>query len=154
MKKQLSKIFSSYKGKKEELIPILQQVQSEFGYLPEKAMLEVAKFTRVPESRVYAVATFYAHFRFTPIGKHHICVCRGTACHVRGAPKILGIIKKRLAIDEGETSKDMQYSLDTVACVGACGLAPNMTINKDTYGRLTAKKVSEILRNIRKKGRK
>jgi NADH-quinone oxidoreductase subunit E len=154
MNKRLKTILSSYQGKKKELIPILQHVQSEFGYLPEKAMVDVAKFLKVAESKVYAVATFYAHFRFIPIGKHHICVCRGTACHVRGAPRILDILKKKLAIDEGETSKDMHYSLETVACVGACGLAPNMTINKNTYGHLTAKKVSEILGGIRKKGKK
>ena len=97
MNKRLQTILSSYRGKKEELIPILQHVQSAFGYLPEKAMIEVAKFTRVPESRVYAVATFYAQFRFTPIGKKHIMVCRGTSCHVRGVTRILEEIEKPVA---------------------------------------------------------
>ncbi len=96
--KVINTILSSYQGKGEELIPILQEVQAELGYLPEEAMLEVAKFTGVPESRVYAVATFYAQFRFTPVGRNHVMVCRGTACHVRGAPRILEEVEKQLGI--------------------------------------------------------
>ena len=148
MEERLKTTLSSYDGKKYELIPILQNVQEEFGYLPEEVMLEVAKFTRVPESRVYAIATFYTQFRFTPIGRNHVMVCRGTACHVRGAPRILAEVEKQLGIKEGGTTPDMEYSLETVACIGACGLAPNMVINKNTYGRLTTKRVSEILADI------
>ena len=151
MEEHLKKIFSSYKGKKHELIPILQDVQEKLGYLSEEAMLKTAKFTGVPESRVYAVATFYAQFRFTPIGKNHIIVCRGTACHVRGASRILEKIEKQLGIKEGETTADMEFTLETVACIGACGLAPNIRINNDTYGRLTVNKISEILTNIKSK---
>jgi len=151
MEERLNKIFSYYEGKKDELIPILQQVQEELGYLPEEAMLEVARFIGIPESRVYAVATFYTQFRFTPIGKNHIMVCRGTACHVRGAPRILDQVEKQLCIEEGETTPDMEFSLETVACIGACGVAPNMVINKKTYGRLTAKKIFEILTDLRSK---
>ena len=146
MNKQLNKILSSREGKKEELIPILQQVQSEFGYLPEKAMLEIAKFTRVPESKVYAVATFYAQFRFTPIGKKHIMVCRGTSCHVRGAPRILEEIEKRLGIKEGGTTPDMEYSLETVACIGACGLSPCIMVNKEVQAKMTPKKIAKLIR--------
>ena len=146
MKKRLNKILSYYKGKKEELIPILQHVQSEFGYLPEKTMLEMAKFTRVPESRVYAVATFYAQFRFTPIGKKHIMVCRGTSCHVRGAPRILEEIEKRLGIKEGGTTPDMEYSLETVACIGACGLSPCIMVNKEVQAKMTPKKIAKLIR--------
>ena len=138
-------ILSDYKGKKDELILILQKVQDEFGYLPENALLEIAKFVGVPESRIYAVATFYTQFRFTPIGRKHMKICRGTACHVRGAPRILEEVKKQLDISEGETTADLEYSLETVACIGACGLAPNMVVNKKTHGRLTVKKISEIL---------
>lgn len=151
MEERLDAILSSYKGQREELIPILQHVQEELGYLPEEVMLEIAQFTGVPEAQVYAVATFYAQFRFTPIGKYHIMACRGTACHVRGAPRILEELKKRLGIKEGETSTDMRFSLETVACIGACGLAPNIRINKDTYGHLTVKKVSKILSHIQAK---
>jgi NADH-quinone oxidoreductase subunit E len=142
----LEGIFASFGGKREELIPILQRVQEEFGYLPENAMFEIARFARVPESAVYAVATFYAQFRFTPIGKNHIMVCRGTACHVRGAPRILEKLQKQLGIDEGETTEDGEFSLETVACIGACGLSPCITINKQVEAKMTPKRVTELLR--------
>ena len=149
MSDDLNAIFASYEGKGHELIPILQQAQAALGYLPEETMLEIAQFTGVPESRVYAVATFYKQFRFTPIGRKHVTVCRGTACHVRGGARILEEVEKQLGIREGETTPDLEYSLETVACIGACGLAPNMMINQEAYGRLTAKKISQILDDIR-----
>lgn len=153
MAQTFEKIFSKYKGKSNELIPLLQAVQAEYGYLSREAMLAIAKFTNVSESQVYSVATFYTQFRFTPIGENHIMVCRGTACHVKGAPKIQEKIEIHLNIKEGETSKDGKFSLETVACIGACGLAPAMVINKKTYGKLTPKKVVEILDELgRKKG--
>lgn len=142
----LSEILSSFEGKRDELIPILQRVQEEFGYLSEGKMFEIARFTRVPESAVYAVATFYAQFRFTPIGRNHITVCRGTACHVRGAPRILEKLQKHLGIEEGETTGDREYSLETVACIGACGLSPCITVNKQVEAKVTPKRVTEILR--------
>ena len=151
MEKQLNSILSSYQGKKEELIPVLQQVQEEIGYLPEQAMLEIARFTRVPESKVYAIATFYAQFRFTPIGRNHIMVCRGTACYVRGAPRILESVEKQLGIKEGETTEDMEYSLETVACIGACGLSPCLMVNKKVKAKMTPKKVMEWLEKGQKK---
>lgn len=144
MKERLSVILSSYHGKEEELISILQRVQQEFGYLPTDAMLEVARFTKVPESKVYAVATFYAQFRFTPIGRKHIMVCRGTSCYVRGAPRILEEIEKQLGIKEGETTPDMEYSLETVVCIGACGLSPCIMINKKVEAKMTPKKIAEL----------
>ncbi len=144
MEGTLKAVFSSYKGEESELIPILQQVQKELGYLPEEAMLEVAKFIGTPESRVYAVATFYTQFRFTPIGRNHIMVCRGTACHVRGAPRILEEIEKQLGIKEGGTSPDLEYSLETVACIGCCGLSPTIMVNKKVYAKMTPKKVAEL----------
>jgi NADH-quinone oxidoreductase subunit E len=144
MEEKLKTILSSYRGKEQELIPILQHVQSEYGYLPERILFDIAKFARVPESQVYSVATFYGQFRFKPKGKKHVMVCRGTACHVRGAPRILEEVEKLIQIKEGETSPDLEYSLETVACIGACGLAPNMMVNDITYGRLTKKKIHEI----------
>lgn len=144
MEAALQEVFSSYAGRKNELIPILQDVQEHLGYLPEEAMLEVARYTGVPESRVYAVATFYTQFRFTPIGRQHIMVCRGTSCHVRGAPRILEAIEKRIGIKEGETSEDLEYSLETVACIGACGLSPCIMVNKQVKAKMTPKKVAEL----------
>jgi NADH-quinone oxidoreductase subunit E len=150
MDERLNAILSSYQGRQHELIPILQEVQRQFGYLPQEVLRGVARFVDVPESRVYAVATFYAQFRFTPIGRNHVMVCRGTACHVRGAPRILQEIEKQLGIKEGETTADMEYSLETVACIGACGLSPCITINKNVEAKLTPKKVAEALRKAGK----
>ena len=143
MNERLQAIIADYRGKREELIPLLQRVQEEFGYLPQEAMLAVARFTRVPEASVYAVATFYAQFRFTPIGETHIMVCRGTSCHVRGAPRILAQIEKQLGIKEGQTTPDLKYSLETVACIGACGLSPCIMTNKKVQAKMTPKKVAE-----------
>jgi len=143
MNDRLQAIFADYGGKREELIPLLQQVQADYGYLPQEAMLAVARFTRVPEASVYAVATFYAQFRFTPIGETHIMVCRGTSCHVRGAPRILAQIEKQLGIKEGQTTPDLKYSLETVACIGACGLSPCIMTNKKVQAKMTPKKVAE-----------
>jgi len=145
MEARLEKVFSSYEGRRDELIPLLQDVQEELGYLPDEAMMAIGRFAGVPESGVYAVATFYAQFRFAPIGRNHIMVCRGTACHVRGAPRILDAVQQELNIKEGETSDDLEYSLETVACIGACGLAPCLTINKQVAAKMTPKKVSESL---------
>lgn len=146
MKARLEKVFSSYQGRRDELIPLLQDVQEELGYLPEEAMEAIGRFSGVPESGVYAVATFYAQFRFAPIGRNHIMVCRGTACHVRGAPRILEEVEHQLGIKEGETSEDLEYSLETVACIGACGLAPCLTINKAVEAKVTPRKVGKLLR--------
>ena len=148
MEERLKAILSSYQGKRDELIPILQKVQEEFGYLPEEAMLEVAKLTGVPESRVYAVATFYAQFRFTPMGRTIVTVCRGTACHVRGAPKVLQEMENQLGINVGETTGDLEYTLDSVACIGACGLAPVLKMGEEVHGKLQAKEVARILKGL------
>jgi len=145
MDERLNAILSRYEGRKHEVIPILQAVQRQFGYLQEETLRDVADFAGVPESQVYAVATFYAQFRFTPIGKKHVMVCRGTACHVRGAPRILQEIENQLGIKEGETTDDLEYSLETVACIGACGLSPCIMINEKVEASLTPKKVSKSL---------
>ena len=145
VQEKLGVIFSRHTGDRQELIPILQETQEKFRYLPAAAMQEIAKFLRIPESAVYGVSTFYAQFKLTPMGKKIIRVCRGTACHVRGASKVLDELEKRLGIKAGETTKDLEYTLETVACIGACALAPTMTIENETYGKMTAKKVGEVL---------
>ena len=142
---QLSKIFSNFKGKRGELIPILQAVQDEFGYLSKENMKQIAKFTRVSESNVYGVASFYAQFRMHPSGKTKISVCRGTACHVRGGPQILGEVERQLGIKEGESTIDLEYSLETVACLGCCALAPVVTIDEEVHGRVNLQDVAKIL---------
>ena len=142
---KLNDIFPHYSGKKEELIPVLQETQEKFRYLPAAAMQEISRFLRIPESTVYGVSTFYAQFKLTPLGRKIVRVCRGTACHVRSGSKILEEAEKLLGIKAGETSDDLEYTLETVACIGACALAPTITIDKETYGKMTAKKVAEAL---------
>jgi NADH-quinone oxidoreductase subunit E len=144
MGEQLDAILSSYSGRGDELIPILLQVQREFGYLPEQGMLDVARFTGVPESKVYGVASFYAQFRLTPVGRKHIRVCRGTACYVKGAQGILKEIAQTLGIMEGETTPDGEFSLETVACIGSCSLAPCVMINNGVEAQMSPKKVAQL----------
>ena len=144
-REKLNDILSRYSGKKEELIPILQEAQEQFRYLPEETMREIARFLRLPESTVYGVATFYAQFKFSPVGRKVVRVCRGTACHVRGAPRILDEIEKHLGILPGETTDDLEYSLETIACFGSCALAPVMVVDENVYGRMTPARVGEIL---------
>ncbi len=145
IKEKLDKIFSHYSGKKEELIPVLQEAQEEFRYLPSEVMLEIAKFLRLPESAVFGVSTFYAQFKLTPVGRRIVKVCRGTACHVRGGARILREVEKRLGIRSGETSDDFEYSLETIACFGSCALAPVMVVDRNVYGRMTTSKVGQII---------
>jgi NADH-quinone oxidoreductase subunit E len=145
IQKRLNEILHSYEGSQDELIPILQQVQQVFGYLPELAMKKLAKFLMLPESTVFGVGTFYAQFKLVPTGINIIRVCRGTACHVSGSAQILAEIEKQLGISAGETTPDMEYSLETIACFGSCALAPVVIINKKVYGRMTVTKVGEIL---------
>lgn len=144
MDERLNAVLASYEGKSEELIPILQDVQEEFSYLPEEAMRRIAQFAGIPASKVYAVATFYAQFRFTPRGRNHVMVCRGTACHVSGAPRVLEDVEDALGIKEGETSADLEYSLETVACIGACSLAPCLMINKVVEAKMTKQKIADL----------
>jgi NADH-quinone oxidoreductase subunit E len=145
MEERLEAIFASYKGEKNELIPLLQEVQEEIGYLPEEAMQQVARFVRLPESKVFGVATFYARFHLQPRGKHIVRLCCGTACHVRGARKVSDKVKDVLEVDVGQTTGDMKYTFEEVACIGACGLAPVMTIDEKTFGKLNPDKAKEIL---------
>ena len=144
VKEKLGDIFSHYSGKKEELIPILQEAQKQFGYLPSEVMLEIGRFLKIPGSTVFGVSTFYTQFKFVPTGRNTVRICRGTACHVRGAPRILDAVEKVLGIKPDETTDDLEYTLETVACIGACALAPTMMIDKKTYGQMTSKKVVEV----------
>ena len=141
MKKVLAKHTTA---QKDDLIPILQDTQEALGYLPAEAMKKIASFLGVSPGVVLGVATFYAQFKRVPSGKTTVSVCRGTACHVRGGTRILREVERRLGIKPGETTEDMEFSLETVACIGACALAPNITINADVHGQMTTKKVGEI----------
>jgi NADH-quinone oxidoreductase subunit E len=134
---RLKKIFSVFEGKKGGLISILQRVQEEFGYLPEDALNEIAWFLKVPPSQVFSVATFYAHFYLTRRGDHLVRVCQGTACHVRGARDILETAQYLLGIETGQTTEDYKYSLERVACVGSCAMAPVVMIDSNLYPKVS-----------------
>ncbi|MFB0556683.1 MAG: NADH-quinone oxidoreductase subunit NuoE [Dehalococcoidia bacterium] len=145
MKEQLAKITAQYKKEKGSLIPLLQEVQERLGYLPKKAMQEIARFLEISEIEVYGVATFYNQFRFLPLGKHHVRVCMGTACHLAGGKLVLEALERELDIKVGETTKDANFSLERVACVGCCMLAPVMVTGDKIYSRMTPFKVEEAL---------
>ncbi len=131
-----------------DIISALQDVQERYGYLPQPAVDELARLSGQPVARFYGVATFYAQFYLEPHGKHTIRVCRGTACHVRGAPNVMEAITRRLKIEDGGTTPDMLFSLETVACLGACFLSPVMLIGNQYFGKLTPDKAVRIIETI------
>ena len=143
------KILDRFNHDPAKLVPVLQAVQEEYRYLPKDVMTFVATGLGIPPSRVYGVATFYSYFTLEARGKYTIRVCDGTACHVRNSAPLLGAIRKRLQVDEkNNTTKDMMFTVETVSCLGACGLAPVMMVNEEVYGLLTSKKVREIIDEI------
>ena len=131
------------------LIGVLQDVQDRFGFLPGGALKEISRRMKLPLSRVHGVVSFYAQFYTAPRGKHTIRVCRGTACHVKGAGRVLNVVQRQLGIDEGQTTPDMTFYLETVACLGACFLAPTMMIDSQYYGQLTPKRIESVLGSYR-----
>lgn len=142
---RLDEILSAYQGKRGVLIPVLQEVQEIYGYLSQEVLQKVSRRLRIPPAEVYGVATFYSQFRLTPMGRHIIQICLGTACHVRGGAKVLEAFEEKLGIKDGQTSSDGRFSLEIVACIGACGLAPVVSINGDVHGRLTSDIVGKII---------
>ncbi len=141
----LREIMSNYEKKKKNLIPVLQKAQDEYGYLPELVLEEIANLLNSSFSEVYGVVTFYSQFHLEPRGDNIINICMGTACHVRGGDAILDKFKEELGISDGETTDDLNFTLESVACIGACGLAPVIMVNDDTHGRLVPEDVPEIL---------
>ncbi len=149
---QANDVYSKYPGNDPSvLIPILQDVQEVFGYVPEEELYNIAKHTHLPVSRVYGVATFYNQFRLIPLGQNVIRVCRGTACHVKGSLDILTTLETELGIKAGGTTKDMMFSIETVACMGACSIAPVISINDEFFGGLTVKDVQKLIASYRAK---
>ncbi len=138
-------LLSKYIGTKGALIPVLQKAQNIYGYLPRPVLEEIANHLDIPVGEIFGVVTFYSQFHLKPRGKNIIRVCQGTACHVRGAKTVLDTIASTLHIKPGETTDDLKFTLETVACIGACGLAPVIMINDQTHGRLTPKEIPAIL---------
>lgn len=143
--KELKKFISEHKDDQGPLIMIMQEAQRIYGYLPIEVQKIISRGLNIPIERIYEVATFYAQFNLVPKGKYQISVCLGTACYVKGSAKILEAVEKQLEIKNGECTSDRKFSIDSCRCLGACGLAPVMTINGEVYGRLTPDKVAGIL---------
>lgn len=143
---RLSEILHKYHGIEGALIPILQEAQEVYGYLPEEVLNTIGKLLHMSTSRIYGVVTFYAQFYTSPRGRYTVRVCRGTACHVRGGKNILRAVQQHLGVGENETTSDFKFTFETVACLGACALSPVMLVNKNYYGKLTPAKVEHVLK--------
>ncbi len=149
---RLDNIISNFQGQRWTLIPLLEEVQKAFGYIRPQTVPRIARALGLFPSQVQGVISFYALFYTEPRGKNIVRVCRGTACHVRGGKTILKLVKQRLGIDDGETTTDYEYSLETVACIGCCALAPNLVLKGKIYGNMNPKKMASILGNYRGQG--
>ena len=148
IKEQVEQIEKEYEPSKDNLIQILNKVQEKFGYIPKVAQMEISNYLKISMAEVYGVITFYSRFTLEPKGKYCVSVCLGTACFVKGSQKILDRLKERLNLEEGQTSEDGKFSIDTTRCVGACGLAPVFTVNDEVYGNATVKKLDEVLNKL------
>jgi NADH-quinone oxidoreductase subunit E len=150
MKSKVEEILEQFpQAGRDSLIPILQAVQDSLGFLSEESVVQVSKHLKMPASKIFGVATFYNQFRFTQPGKYHVMVCRGTACHVLGSATVLDEIEKNLKVKPGQTTKDKLFSLEVVACIGACGLAPVISINGEFHAKVTTDKIKSIFETYR-----
>jgi len=148
----IKQIFNKYpEAGRDNLIPLLQDIQSAKGYLSQESIVEVGSFLNIPTSKIFGVATFYNQFRFQPNGKYHIQVCRGTACHVLGSATVLQELEKQLKVKAGDTTRDGLFSIEVVACIGACGLAPVIAINGEFYAKVTASSLGKIINTYKTK---
>lgn len=145
------KIASRWGNKPENIIEMMHDIQTELNYLPKDVLMEVSKFSNVPISKIFNIATFYNAFSLKPKGKYKICVCMGTPCHALGAPRIVSALERELEIKCGETTKDMKFSLEITGCVGTCGLAPVVVINEDLYGPIQVSGVSKLIKKYESK---
>ncbi|HEA47009.1 MAG TPA: NADH-quinone oxidoreductase subunit NuoE [bacterium] len=144
--RKIDRIIKRYKKNEGALVPLLQDVMKEYGYLPGETLKRIAQKLAIPLSRVYGLATFYKSFSLTPRGKHLISVCLGTACHVRGAPRIVEKLERDLKVKAGETTRDLKFTLETVNCLGACALGPLIVIDGKYYGRMNSAKMDKVLK--------
>jgi NADH-quinone oxidoreductase subunit E len=152
MNSEIKKIVMKYMGKKSALISLLQEIQEKHGYLSKNVISGLGEELKISESEIYGVATFYSQFKFKKPGKHQVKVCLGTACHVRGGHDLMRNVERQLNIKHGEKTKDSQFSLERVACMGCCALAPVLVVDKDIYGKTTSTKVKQILNKYKNNG--
>jgi NADH-quinone oxidoreductase subunit E len=148
---KIDTILGKYRGQEGALIPVLQEAQEVYGYLPEEVLNCISRALKVSMSRIYGVVTFYSQFNLTPRGRHTVRVCRGTACHVRGGKSVRKAVQQFLGVRENETTEDLNFTFETVACLGACALAPVLLVNKNYYGKLTPAKVEQVLKRYMSK---
>jgi len=144
-KDRFKEITQGFAGESADLVPVLQKAQEIEGYLSVETVRRVSRWLKVSENEIYGVATFYAQFRFTPPGRHHIKACLGTACHVNGGEQMLDVLERRLGVQPGQTTEDGEYDLERVACLGCCALAPVVTIDEKTYGQMSVLKLQRSL---------
>jgi len=149
MSDNIELIFEKYERAQDQLIPILQEVQRQYGYVSPEAVKKISRYLKITENQIYGVSSFYAQFRFTAPGRHSIRVCLGTACHVRGGATLLEMLERELDIKCGETTSDRRFDLDRVACLGCCALSPVVQIDKDIYSRMTVTKLAELLKSYK-----
>ncbi|MBK7093931.1 MAG: NADH-quinone oxidoreductase subunit NuoE [Saprospiraceae bacterium] len=150
MESSIDNILESYKDHgRDSLIPLLQEIQEKEGFLSEIAIVKTGKTLNIPTSKIFGVATFYNQFRFEPKGKNHIQICRGTACHVLGSATVLSELEKHLKIKAGQTTRDGLFSIEVVACIGACGLAPVVTVNGEFHAKVTAASLKNIIESYK-----
>lgn len=147
-------ILQKYPGRDQDLMAVLQDIQEQFNYLPKEALMIVRKEMKIPLGQIYSVATFYNAFSLEPKGEYPICICTGTACHVKGAPKIVEALENELKIRMGETTQDGKFSLEEVRCVGCCGLAPAITIGGELHGKIKVGRIKSLINKYRKAARK
>ena len=147
-RQKLDTVLQKHAGEGFSVIGLLQDVHAAMGYLPEDVLREVSRLREIPVSLLYSLATFYSSFRLEPMGKHHVCVCVGTACHVRGSAKIVDTLERELGVSSGGTTKDGQFTLDTVNCVGACAMGPLILVDNEYHGQMDQKKGSKLIRQF------
>lgn len=148
---KINEIFKKYPQKEDSLIPILQNIQKSLSYISEESIKELSKYLNISTSKIYGVASFYNQFKFKAPGKYHIQICRGTACHVKGSKKLSDFIKEKLEINENETTNDKLFSLEVVACVGACSLAPVVVVNGKHYPKMDETRIEELFNHLASK---
>lgn len=149
----LDGLLKKYAGKKGSMIPLLQGTQEIYRYIPKEAIKKISEVSGLSESDIFGVVTFYSQFRLNPVGKHIIKVCHGTACHVQNANGITTALMNELQVEDGKTTSDRLFTLESVACLGCCSLAPVMMIGEETYGKLTGEKAVKVIREIRNSGK-
>ena len=147
-REEIDGIIQGFQGEPADLIPVLQAIQERYGYVPKEAIHPIAEALHLFPSQVQGVMTFYAQFTMTPRGLNIVRVCRGTACHVRGGRGVLRVVRRVLGVEEGRTTEDRKFTLETVACLGACALAPVMVVNKAYYGQMNPKRIETVLQNL------